>query len=129
MLERLPGSLKEDAVLRVHHFGLSRVESEKCGVEIFGVFQHGSRVDEARFLKESRIQARFELLLFREESYRFYPVPEIAPKLIDVFCSRKTAGHSDDGKPRDIFALEWNLVIAGNDAIWRVIHYSHLTFL
>jgi hypothetical protein len=96
VLERLPGELEEDALLRVGELGFARADLEEAGVEVALVGQVEAGLDVARVGEQRGVDAGLEQLLVRPEGQRLDPVAQVAPELADVGGAGEAARHADD---------------------------------
>ncbi len=67
VLKGFDGAFKQDAVLRIEHFGFARVVVEESGVEQFDVFQNGFRGDVLRVARQVRFNSGAQQFFLREE--------------------------------------------------------------
>ena len=96
VLERRPGGLEEEALLRVGHLRLAGREAEEGGVEAVGVVEGAAGADQARVGEPLRLDADGQQLLVGEDADPFDAVAEQAPEGGDVGRSRKASRHPDD---------------------------------
>ncbi len=99
VLERLPGDLQQDALLRVHQLGFARHDSEKFGVESLDVVEEAT---EARGLTQRRgvLLAGFGVgrpPLWRDLGDRILAPCEQPPEFLGcVRAAREAATHAND---------------------------------
>ncbi|MCY1014108.1 hypothetical protein OV079_53055 [Nannocystis pusilla] len=84
VLERGPGDLEQDALLRIDEPGLARAVAEEGGVEAHRVGHDADRGDEPRVLNEGRIDAGGLQLLAGEERDQLAPGHESLPQSVDA---------------------------------------------
>src|SRR5712672_3452771 len=96
ILERLPTTLQEKAMLRIHKLGFARVDAEELSIEQIHVSQNrtGSNI-RGTFGKFA--SARHLQLFNIEMRNGFNTVDLVAPKLVDALRSRESARHANDG--------------------------------
>ncbi len=100
VLQRLPGALQEDAVLRVHQLRLARGEAEEGGVEPVAVRDHPLGPHEARIGEQARIDSGRGELLHGGVGDRLDAVAQVAPQLAHRAGAGKARGEADDGDAR-----------------------------
>jgi hypothetical protein len=127
VIERRPGQLQEQPVLRVERLGLARSEAEQAGVELVHRFRHAARPHIAGVAQQVGIDARVAQLLVGEERDRRHPLAQVAPVRLEVRRPRHADGHADDGDAAKIGGvLDFLLLIAHSDPFltgrrWRIM--------
>ena len=96
VFQRLPGTFEKYAVLRVHHFGLTRVYAEEAGIKKSCVFQQPAGLDVIRVAFGEINTRRFQFVV-GEERYPFDAKAEILPELVNIPRPGKASRHADDG--------------------------------
>ena len=96
VLERLPGELQEDPVLRVHDLRLAGVDAEEGGVETGVAVELRNRRHPRRIAQDLRADAELGELASLQVPDRFDPVPQVAPQRADVAGAGKAPGHAHD---------------------------------
>src|SRR5712672_4747950 len=96
IFERLPATLQEKAMLRIHKLSFARVDGEELGIEQIHVSQNrtGSHIG----VTFGKLASTWNLELFNIEMRNgFNSVELVAPKLVDALRSRESPRHSNDG--------------------------------
>ncbi len=97
VLERVPGALEEEPVLRVQELRLARREAEERGVEAVGVGDHPLGADVARLRQRLGGHPRRPQLGGGEMRDRLAAGEEALPEALEVGGAGEAAGHADDG--------------------------------
>jgi hypothetical protein len=97
VLQRLPGALQQQAVLRIDDLGLAGREPEETGVEELGTVDDGARPDVGRVRQQIGRDAGRPQLRLGEEGDRLDARDEVLPETFDVPGAREPARHADDG--------------------------------
>src|SRR5215213_1586587 len=84
-------------MLRVEYLGLSRIETEECGVEQVSVLQYGFCFYVMRVVEVCGRHTCGEQLVVRKERDCVGSCAQELPKLFNVRRTRKTSAHADDG--------------------------------
>jgi hypothetical protein len=96
-LERLPGALEEDPVLRIHELRLARVDAEEELVEAVVALHLGDRPHPVWIGEPGGIEPARRHLRGIGEAHRLDPAAQVAPELRHVAGAGKAPGHPDDG--------------------------------
>jgi hypothetical protein len=80
VLQRLPGALQEDALLRVDHLRLARRQAEEGGVEMLRFLQHGAALHVAGLGAQRRVNAGLAQVLVAEVLQRLHALADVAPE-------------------------------------------------
>ena len=102
VLQRLPGTLEEEAMLRIHQLGFPRGVAEEGRVEELDPRQPGRRLDIAGILQDRSLDPSRQQLLVAERVDRLDSPRQVAPVLVQVASAGETSRHSDDGDAREI---------------------------
>jgi hypothetical protein len=84
-------------VLRVHQFGLPRVEAEEGRGEHLYLVERAGGADVVRVGEGREIYPGGRQLLLREERDGLDAVTQVPPELLDVLRAGEAARHADDG--------------------------------
>ena len=104
VFQRRPGGFQKDALLRVHHLGLTGRDAEKSAIEILRLLDHPARRHKpGQRAHEGRIVAGGPQFLIGEAREAIFPRRQTAPEIGRIRRAGKTARQSDD---RDSFG--WN---------------------
>ena len=96
-LERLPGDLEEQALLRVHQLRFARADAEKFCVETVDPRQHAGLVRHACASRSTDTLERCLVpALRRDVDDRVAAAAQQIPESVDVGCTGKAAGGADD---------------------------------
>ena len=84
-------------MLRVHHFGFSRMNAEERRVETVRVLQHSASRNVVAAAPQGRsVQSRLGKLRVAKEGNAFLARNQIGPELLDAFGAGEPPGHADD---------------------------------
>ena len=97
ILERVPGTLEEDPLLRIEDLRVPRAEPEEGRVEEVDAFERHAFVHEARMAHHGRIDAGRGQVLGGETPHRLHAVLQVLPELRDIRRIRHAAAHADYG--------------------------------
>ncbi|PSK64402.1 hypothetical protein B0E53_03641 [Micromonospora sp. MH33] len=97
VLQRVPGALQQQPVLRVEGLRLPGRDPEEGRVELVDPGQPGAGPDVRRVVEPGGIRAVGEHLLDTELPDRLHPGADVVPVLVDGPCAGEAAGHADDG--------------------------------
>ena len=99
VLHAVPAALQENALLRVHRFGLDRRQAEEQRIELVVPFQHAhplrialAKAGLAFDVVRAGVPARQ-----RDFADAVAAAGDVVPEAVDIFRHRETAGHADDG--------------------------------
>ncbi|MCY1543418.1 hypothetical protein D9M68_792360 [compost metagenome] len=97
MLERRPGALEKDALLRIEHLGLARRVAEEAGIEAVEALEPHAGFHVVGVVQQTLRHAPCAQLVVAEARDRLHAVADVAPEGIDIVGARKAPGHADDG--------------------------------
>ncbi len=98
VLQRVPGELEHDALLRVHHHRFARADPEEGGVEEVDLVDDAARAHVARVVHRLGVEPRVELAVL-EEGDRLLALADVVPQLLDRLCAGVAPHHADDRHP------------------------------
>src|SRR6516165_6158013 len=97
LLQRFPGALEEDPLLRIDALGVTRAVPEEPGIEHVDVLDRAAAIDEARQPRPRGIDTCSTQLLIGERSDRFHTVLEVFPECFHVGRPGKASLHGNNG--------------------------------
>ena len=103
-LQRLPGALQEDALLRVEDGRLARRQPEEAGVEHLHVGEHAARADVARVAQRGGGDPGGQQLVVAEPGDAVDAASQVAPELVEVAGAGEAPTHPHDGDRHPVVA-------------------------
>jgi hypothetical protein len=125
-LQRLPGALQEQALLRVHDLGLAGVVAEERRIEQLNPIQKPAGRHILRVVAQRRVARQRPVLGRHEEADRLDAAAQVAPELLDAAGAGEPAGHADDRDALQYLLLAHRAIISSHGcAAWPGAAVQH----